>query len=255
MSSNSSSGGNDKDSLESVKASLAKKLHGIERYNPENIPILEHYLDLQLTNDKNDLEANLALLKLYQFNPKWLNLEAVYKILLKALTNLPATDLVLCKSLLSYDTLRADHTVVSILELADLLEHCRFKDFWAKVHHSATSSSSATNAGSSSNSSSAQAHLHELTRSIAGFDDSVRKFVCHVVSITFQRIQEERLCELLGLVDENAVNEWIRRNGWKTSVPDSGYVLVSNQDESIKTKNITEKIDLESVAGIMASCI
>jgi translation initiation factor 3 subunit K len=55
----------------------------------------------------------------------------------------------------------------------------------------------------------------------------------------------------LGLVDENAVNQWINKNGWKTT--ESGNVLISNQDENIKTKKITEKIDLESVAGIMAS--
>ena len=64
-------------------------------------------------------------------------------------------------------------------------------------------------------------------------------------------MQEETLCELLGLRDENIVNQWIAKNGWKT---ENGYVLISNQDESIKTKKITEKIDLESVAGIMASC-
>lgn len=59
------------------------------------------------------------------------------------------------------------------------------------------------------------------------------------------------LYELLGLVDENAVNQWISKNGWK--VTESGYVLISNQEENIKTKKITEKIDLEAVAGIMAS--
>ena len=59
------------------------------------------------------------------------------------------------------------------------------------------------------------------------------------------------LYELLGLVDENAVNQWINKNGWK--VTETGYVLISNQEENIKTKKITEKIDLEAVAGIMAS--
>jgi translation initiation factor 3 subunit K len=59
------------------------------------------------------------------------------------------------------------------------------------------------------------------------------------------------LYELLGLVDESAVNQWINKNGWK--VTETGYVLISTQEENIKTKKITEKIDLESVAGIMAS--
>ena len=54
----------------------------------------------------------------------------------------------------------------------------------------------------------------------------------------------------MGLVDENAVNQWIDKNGWKSV---GGFVAISNQEESIKTKQIRENIDLESVAGIMAS--
>lgn len=94
--------------------------------------------------------------------------------------------------------------------------------------------------------------MQDLIRCVSGFEDQIRKFVSHVISITYQNIQEENLCELLGLVDENAINQWIAKNGWKTG--DRGYVLISNQEEQIKTKKITEEIDLESVAGIMASC-
>jgi hypothetical protein len=82
------------------------------------------------------------------------------------------------------------------------------------------------------------------------------------VGITYQRIQEETLCQLLGLVDtkgsvdDNSVNHWISKNDWKPATADSAYVLISSSmEDSIKTKKITEKIDLESVAGIMASCI
>jgi translation initiation factor 3 subunit K len=41
------------------------------RYNPENIKTLEHYVELQAREKGYDLEANLALLKLYQFNPPY----------------------------------------------------------------------------------------------------------------------------------------------------------------------------------------
>ena len=56
---------------------------------------------------------------------------------------------------------------------------------------------------------------------------------------------------MLGLVDENSVNQWIRKSGWKTT--STGNILISNQDENIKTKKITEIVELEAVAGIMAS--
>ena len=48
--------------------------------------------------------------------------------------------------------------------------------------------------------------MGELVRCVAGFDDSVRKFVCHVISITYQNIQDGMLCELLGLVERFGVS-------------------------------------------------
>ena len=91
--------------MEGMKPEIRSMLQGIERYNPENIKTLEHYVDLQAREKDYDLEANLALLKLYQFNPTYNNLSVVVQILLKALTNLPHTDFVLCKCLLSQELL------------------------------------------------------------------------------------------------------------------------------------------------------
>ncbi len=216
-------------SLDGIKANLEASLKGIERYNPNNIPTLEHYVDVQVDENGYDLEANLALLKLYQFNPNMLNMDYVYKVLLKSLANLPHSDFLLCKSLLSLEILD-DATVKNIQNMANMLETCSFKEFWEK----------------------SRSDFGKLTRAVAGFEDSMRKFVCHVISTTYQRIPVDRLCEFLGLTDEKILNQWIAKNGWSTG--ESNFVTISNQDESIKTKKITEKIDLESVAGIMASC-
>jgi len=215
--------------MDGLKANLETSLQGIERYNPNNIGTIQHYVDVQVAENGYDLEANLALLKLYQFNPTELSMEYVCKVLLKSLANLPHSDFLLCKSLLSLETLE-DPTVKNIQMMAEMLETCSFKEFWEK----------------------SRTDFAKLTRAIAGFEDNMRKYVCHVISTTYQRITEERLCELLGLSDENMMNQWIAKNGWSTN--EANYVTISNQDESIKTKKITEKIDLESVAGIMASC-
>ena len=61
-----------------------------------------------------DLEANLALLKLYLFNPTYNNLTVVVQILLKSLTNLPHTDFVLCKCLLSQEVLEEPQVTRSL---------------------------------------------------------------------------------------------------------------------------------------------
>ena len=70
------------------------------RYNPENLLQLEHYVEIQSQENAYDLEANLAVLKLYQFNQKY-NIDITSKILLKALTNFPHTDFILCQCLLN----------------------------------------------------------------------------------------------------------------------------------------------------------
>ena len=71
------------------------------RYHPENIATLEKYVEIQTRENAYDLEANLAVLKLYQLFPHNFNIEITKQILMKALTNLPHTDFVLCKCLLN----------------------------------------------------------------------------------------------------------------------------------------------------------
>ena len=211
--------------MEGMRSQMMSMLQGIERYNPDNIKTLEHYVDLQARERGYDLEANLALLKLYQFNPTHNNMSVVVQILLKSLTNLPHTDFVLCKCLLSQEV-QEDPQIKTILYLADLLEMCQFKIFWQQVHSQG-----------------------DLIKSVVGFEDSVRRFVCHVICITYQTIEEGVLGELLGLVQEASVNYWLDQYGWKAS--GDGLITVSSQEEIIKTRNITEKIDIESVASIM----
>lgn len=112
--------------------------------------------------------------------------------------------------------------------MADILEQCDFQLFWTRVHS-----------------------MPELTQRITGFLDSIRKFVCHVVGITYQTIEKARLAELLGDIDDQTLKAWINKYDWKE---DGHLIFVANQDENIKTKNISEKIEFDSVAAIMASC-
>lgn len=58
-------------------------------------------MEIQSRENAYDLEANLAVLKLYQFNPSSFNIDITSQILLKALTNLPNTNFILCKCLLN----------------------------------------------------------------------------------------------------------------------------------------------------------
>lgn len=70
--------------------------------------------------------------------------------------------------------------------LGDILEQCDFQQFWSRV-----------------------ANMPDLYDKIVGFHDSIRKFVCHVVGITFQTIDKTLLAQLLGDVDGNLKNKII----------------------------------------------
>ncbi|KAK3093673.1 hypothetical protein FSP39_018794 [Pinctada imbricata] len=212
---------------EAMRANVAALLKGIDRYNPENLATLEKYIAMQAQEGTYDLEANLAVLKLYQFNPMHFQTTVACQILLKALTNLPHTDFTLCKCLIDASK-HDEEPTVQVLHLAELLETCQFREFWETMRNSP-----------------------DLTANIKGFDDSIRKFVCHVVAATYQTIPFESLKVLLGGVTDDAVQQWVNKYGWKAE--NDGNVFVVNQEENIKTKNITEKITFDSVAGIMAT--
>lgn len=212
---------------EAMRATVATLLKGIDRYNPENLSTLERYVEMQVRENTYDLEANLGVLKLYQFNPGYYQTNVTAQILLKALTNLPHTDFTLCKCLI--DTVRqTEDPVANVMKLADSLETCRFQDFWISLKTEP-----------------------DLTMSVKGFEDSIRKFVCHVVSATYQSIPIDHLTELLGGIPDSQVKQWINKYGWQQG--NNGDIFITNQEENIKTKNITEKITFDSVAAIMST--
>lgn len=212
-----------------MRQTVAGMLKGIERYNPDNLTTLEKYVEIQSRENAYDLEANLAVLKLYQLNPHHFNVEITCQILLKALTNLPHTDFVLCKCLLN-ESIMQENLINKIMYLGDILEQCDFQQFWDQV-----------------------LLMSDLCDRIVGFQDSIRKFVCHVVGITFQTIDKGLLIQLLGGVDDMTLKHWVKKYGWKDE--SKSIIFIANQDENIKTKNITEKIDFENVAGLMATCL
>ncbi|NXC45735.1 EIF3K factor, partial [Penelope pileata] len=68
-----------------------------------------------------------------------------------------------------------ERPIRQILYLGELLETCHFQSFWQALDENM-----------------------ELLDGIAGFEDSVRKFICHVVGITYQHIDRWLLAEMLG---------------------------------------------------------
>lgn len=53
----------------------------------------------------------------------------------------------------------------------------------------------------------------------------------------------------LSLILDAELKSWIAKNGWKEEP--NNMVYISNQEEHVKTKNITEKITFETVSVVM----
>jgi len=217
--------GSRREECEALKVEIGAYLNSVERYNSINLHKFERYVELQVSENMYDLEANLAVLKLYQFFPNHYKPDIVCWILLKALASLPNTDFVLCRCLLGPGQLE-DMNIARIAYLANLLELCQFKRFWHEKSQDLA-----------------------LLNRLSGFDDSIRKFVCHVINITYQTIDKSVLKELLGGISDAELKSWVAKNGWKEQ-PNS-VVFITNQEENVKTKNITEKITFDTVAVAM----
>ena len=50
--------------------------------------------------------------------------------------------------------------------------------------------------------------------------------------------------ETLYVISDSQLQHWITKYGWRES--SMGEVFITNQEDNIKTKNITEKITFES---------
>merc|ERR1712032_1662941 len=111
---------------------IASVLRGIDRYNPENLKFLEPYVNQQVEENTYDISANLAVLKLYQFNPSYFMLDVVSKILLKTLMSLPSSHFTLCKSLID-QSYQDTPEIGRIIFLHHLLETCNFSVFWKEI--------------------------------------------------------------------------------------------------------------------------
>ncbi|MCJ1375880.1 hypothetical protein MMC20_007118 [Loxospora ochrophaea] len=120
-------------------------LNGLDRYNPETTTVFQDYVAVQCEDRTYDCYANLALLKLYQFNPHLTRDETTTNILVKALTVFPSPDFSLCLHLLPPHILHPVSTTSSLPAAGDaplseavqklsilntLLSQADYKGFW-----------------------------------------------------------------------------------------------------------------------------
>ena len=198
-----------------TEASAAKLLE-TSRYDPNALEQLEPYVTAQCEGKTYDLDANLAVLKLYQFHPECNNVPVVVRILLKALMNLPANDYFLCSCLVP-QAVHELEVVASVAKLAGLLETCSFREFWKTL-----------------------APLRgDAVPEIAGFDDAIREFALKTVAITYQAVPQEHLLASLN-VDAAALKALVAAKGWAV---EGDAVKVPPNDDNTANSRKPEEID------------
>ncbi|CAG8445582.1 6494_t:CDS:2 [Ambispora gerdemannii] len=208
-------------------------IDGVDRYNPDNVSILEDYLTTQLQNEEYDLMANLAILKLYQFNPHLVNEQVIITILVKALTAIPNPDFNLCLYLLHENSFE-DEQIGKLIFLQQLLEQSRYEQFWEEYEKDDT--------------------YRELTSEAVGFENAIRKVIATAISISYQSISADllqayfNLGSAAGEPDEEFL-AFIKSLGWTES---NGIVHIPvNKDNEAKPTVIRENIKFEQLTKVI----
>ncbi|XP_018645092.1 hypothetical protein Smp_099320 [Schistosoma mansoni] len=211
------------------KAVIKSKLQGIESYNPEHIAALEEHLSWQIINNDYDFEANLALLRLYQFYPERFNAECARLVLLKAIISMSHSDFTLCKYLIHLEHLN-EEPLSQVVKLGLFLETCRFSEFWTKVKENP-----------------------KIFSAIPGFRESVCKFIVQIISQTYQRISKPLLMSFLDM-SENDLKQFIKQLEWSETTDDADHdqqlILVNNHEENIKSVQIRERVNFDSITSM-----
>eukprot|EP00933_Yihiella_yeosuensis_P061145 TRINITY_DN63970_c0_g1_i1.p1 TRINITY_DN63970_c0_g1~~TRINITY_DN63970_c0_g1_i1.p1 ORF type:complete len:222 (+),score=71.95 TRINITY_DN63970_c0_g1_i1:104-769(+) len=198
------------------------------RYDPAIIPQLEEFVNEQLAQATYDLDANLALLKLYLLHPKETKIEMIQSILLKALMAYPNTDFSLCMFQIP-EKYHAD--LKEVVGLARQLEMAKFKSFWKE---------------SANNAALAKAK---------GWDNSVRDFIAGVVSNTYRSIKSNELLELLNLPAKD-LDAMIKKQSWSRSKENKDLVVVNTSSfESVsvepKKAAATQNLSFDSYKSLV----
>jgi len=215
---------------------------GVDRYNPSNVGILEDYLYHQIRSQEYDCLANLAILKLYQFNPDLYNPDVVINILIKALTASPFPDFNLCISLLDERPLTATldepdplPTLLPVLTgLHTLLQQCKFPSFWTAYH-----------------SDNLENLRDNYTVECVGFEDAIREVVVRAVKAAFTRIGSERLGSYLDLTGSE-LEAYLSKLGWTFDSSTGAIGIPPNPDNQIESVVVQESIKLPQLVKVIS---
>lgn len=190
-------------------------------YDAAVVPALEAYLAEQVQNQSVDIDANLALLKLYLVFPEHVDAAKVAQVLLKGITLTPSPFFTGATTLVP-ESVREDASVKLALEAGFLLQSCLFEDFW-KLDLSFASS-------------------------VAGFTDAVRAFVLEAIRKSHSVVATSVLASALH-VSEKEVADVLAKEQW--TLDGAVAKVPANDDNQVRPKKVQEKLEFEDVLKVI----
>ncbi|CAN6699066.1 unnamed protein product [Malus baccata var. baccata] len=153
-------------------ALAVEQLLAVNPYNPDILPDLENYVNEQVSSQTYSLDANLCLLRLYQFEPDRMSTQIVARILVKALMAMPSPDFSLCLFLIP-ERVQMEEQFKTLIVLSHYLETGRFSQFWDEASKN-----------------------RHIVEAVPGFEQAIQDYAVHVLSLTYQRVPRSVLAEV-----------------------------------------------------------
>ncbi|KAI3789926.1 hypothetical protein L2E82_02733 [Cichorium intybus] len=170
-----------------------EQLVAVNPYNPDILPDLENYVNEQVSSETYSLEANLCLLRLYQFEPERMSTQIVARILIKALMAMPAPDFSLCLFLIP-ERVQMDEQFKTLIVLSHYLETAKFRQFWDEAAKNR--------------------HILEV---VPGFEQAIQRYAVHVLSLTYQKVPRTVIAEatnIEGVSLDKFIEHHVANSGW-----------------------------------------
>ncbi|WZY86266.1 hypothetical protein YC2023_032650 [Brassica napus] len=207
-----------------------EQLVAVNPFNPEILPDLENYVNEQVTSQTYSLDANLCLLRLYQFEPERMNTHVVARILIKALMAMPTPDFSLCLFLIP-ERVQMEEQFKALIVLSHYLETGRFQQFWDEA-----------------------AKNRHFLESVPGFEQAIQAYASHLLSLSYQKLPRSVLAEAVNM-DGASLNKFIEHqvanSGWIIEKVSGSIVLPQNEFSHPELKkNAGENVPLEHIARI-----
>ncbi|KAF5788642.1 putative eukaryotic translation initiation factor 3 subunit K [Helianthus annuus] len=166
-----------------------EQLVAVNPYNPDILPDLENYVNEQVSLQTYSLDANLCLLRLYQFEPERMSTQIVAHILIKALMAMPAPDFSLCLFLIP-ERVQMDEQFKTLIVLSHYLETAKFRQFWDEAAKNR--------------------HILEV---VPGFEQAIQEYAVHVLSLTYQNVPRSVVAEAIN-IEGVSLDKFIEQHGW-----------------------------------------